>query len=332
MMDRKENFMRFINHEPHDHVPCTFDVCMAGGGREFFENGFEDDIDGFGLKWVKTETGMGAGTPVANQTLIPDITEWRKYVKFPDIAGYDWQAQADEQLANYDPATQVLNYGCWNGQFLRFTHLLGFEDALCQMLMEPEASEELIDAITDYRIETLPYIKKYFNPDTITIYDDVAASTRMFISPDTYEELFVPAHKRFFDAARDLGMIPSIHICGKCEDIIPYLPEEGAEVWEIAEPSNDLVRLSQELGDKLAIFGGWSMTNEFAVKFPGEEVLRAAVRDTIDKYAPAGNYGYFGFLMYTDPELMGAATVILNSEAMAYGTNYYVDGPGAGTF
>ena len=31
-------------------------------------------------------------------------------------------------------------------------------------------------------------------------------------------------------------------------------------------------------------------------------------------------------------ELMGAATVILNSEAMAYGTNYYVDGPGAGTF
>ena len=332
MMDRKENFLRFIHHEPHDHVPCAFDVCMAGGQRELFENGFENDIDGFGLKWVKTATGMGSGTPVANQELIPDITEWRTYIKLPDIAGYDWQAMADEQLAQYNPETQVLNYGCWNGQFLRYTHLLGFENALCQMLFEPEASKELVDAITDYRIETLPYIKKYFNPDTITLYDDVAASTRMFIAPDVYEELFMPAHKRFFDAARSFDMIPSIHICGKCEDIIPYLPEEGAEMWEIAEPSNDLVRLSAELGDKLAIFGGWSMTGEFAINCPEDDVLRAAVRETIDKYAPAGNYGYFGMLMFTDPQKMMNAIVTLNSEALAYGTNYYVDGPGAGTF
>ncbi len=33
-------------------------------------------------------------------------------------------------------------------------------------MTEPEASEGLLTAITNYRIETLPCIKKHFNPDT----------------------------------------------------------------------------------------------------------------------------------------------------------------------
>ena len=325
MMDRRENFLRFVNHEQHDHVPCLLDVCMVGNDSETFENGpLEGGLDGFGCGWVKTASAMGAGTPAPGDPVLPDVTEWRDYVKFPNVAEFDWKGLAKQQLAQYNPEAQVLDYGCWNGQFLRFTHLLGFEEGLISLITEPEASEELLTAITDYRIETLPYIKKHFNPDVVTIYDDVATGKSLFMRPEVYEELIAPQHKRWFDAVRGLDMIPSIHICGRCEDIVPGLVDEGAELWEICEPVNDLPSLAEQVGDKLAFLGGMSMQSELALKVPTDEELVAETHSCIDKYAPSGNYGFMGMLMFEDPEQFFRCFMAMNMEAISYGTNYYV--------
>ena len=325
MMNRRENFLRFMNHEPHDHIPTLLDVCSCGNDSETFENGpLTGGLDGFGCGWVKTASAMGAGTPAPGDPVVPDVTEWRDYVKFPNIAEFDWEGLAKQQLANYNPETQVINYSCWNGQFLRFTHLLGFEEGLVSLITEPEASEELLSAITDYRIETLPYIKKHFNPDFVTILDDVATGINLFMPPATYQDLIAPQHKRWFDAVRDLGMIPSIHICGHCESIVPGLVDEGTDMWEICEPMNDLPALAEQVGDKLAFFGGISMQSELALKVPTEEELKQEARNCIDKYGPCGNYGFMGMLMFEDMNEFFRAFTVMNGEAIAYGTNYYV--------
>jgi|GEM_PF-240712 len=330
MMDRKENFMHFINHEPHDHIPCTADFCMVGGNMELFENGpLGGGADEFGCIWDATDSAMGQGVPAPGQKYISDVTDWKNQVHFPDPSKYDWQAQADAQMPAYNPETQVLDYGCWNGQFLRLMHLLGFDNGLLALAMEPEACSEFMGAITDYRISTLPYIKKYFNPDIVTIYDDVATTANLFMSPNTYRELIAPHHKKWFAAVREQGMIPSMHICGKCESIIPDLPGEGTEMWEICEITNDLVGLQKKVGDKLAFFGGYPMNGKFSYTDPTEEELRQSVRDTIDKYGPAGNYGFFGLIMYADPQRTFNTMMTLTDEAIKYGTNYYVDGPGS---
>ena len=324
MMDRRENFLRFMNHESHDHIPCLLDVCSCGNDFETFENGpLEGGLDGFGCGWVKTASAMGAGTPAPGDPVLSDVTEWRDYVKFPNVAEFDWEGLAKQQLAQFNPEAQVINYGCWNGQFLRFTHLLGFEEGLISLMTEPEASEELLSAITDYRIETLPYIKKHFNPDYVTIYDDVATGINLFMPPAVYEDLIAPQHKRWFDAVRDLDMVPSIHICGHCESIVPGLVDEGTDVWEICEPMNDLPALSEQVGDKLAFFGGLSMQSELALKVPTDEELKQATRECIDKYGPSGNYGFMGMLMFEDMNEFFRAFGVMNGEAIAYGTNYY---------
>ncbi len=325
MMDRKENFLRFLNHEPHDHVPCLLDVCMTGADAETFENGpLEGGLDGFGCNWVKTGSAMGAGTPAPGSPVLHDVTEWRDIVKFPRVSTFDWEGLAKQQLAQYNPSNQVLSYSCFNGPFLRFTHLLGFEEGLISFVAEPEASEELLQAIIDYRIETLPYIKKHFNPDIVTLYDDIATSKNLFMHPDVYWNLIAPQQKRFFEAVRALDMIPSIHICGRCEDIIPGLPDLGVNMWEICEPVNDLPALSEQVGDKLAFFGGISMQSELALKVPTEEELKQEVRTAIDKYAPSGNYGIMGMLMFADMNEFFRCSMTMNTEAITYGTNYYV--------
>ena len=327
MMDRKENFERFLAHEPHDHVPCNADRCGTGGQLELFENGpLSGGPDDFGCVWAVTKSANGQGVPVPGQVPLPDVTEWKKYVKFPDPSKYDWQEQADKQLPNFNPATQLQHYSCWNGPFLRLMHLMGFDNGLLALAMEPEACSELIGAIVDYRISTIDYIEKYFKPDFITIFDDIASTANLFMSPSTYTEIIAPHHKRWAEAVRAHGAIPSFHICGHCESIIPMLPDLGFEMWEICEPTNDVNALQKQLGDRLAFFGGYPMNGIYAYTNPTEEELRQSMRDTLDLYGPAGSYGMFGYILYDDPARQAATAKILTDEAVKYGTNYYIDG------
>lgn len=325
MMNRRENMLAILKHLPHDHVgDYKTDLYSTGGKLETFENGpAGGGFDGFGCRWSASESALGNGVPEAGHTVLKNICDWRSVVQFPDLDAYDWEKEAAAQLQRFDPVNQVQEYAMWNGQFLRLTHLMGFEDGMCAMYEEPEACLELIEAITDYRIKAAERVVRYFKPDAICLYDDVATERATFMSPEKYRELIKPAHKRFFDAVRDMGVIPNIHVCGKCEAIIPDLVEEGANAWEVCQPENDLLRLQSQLGNRLAFIGGFDMKGKLSYTEVSEEELRAAVRETIDRYAPGGNYAMMGMILYSDIGKFIRTMNIMSDETHKYGTNYY---------
>jgi hypothetical protein len=325
MMNRRENMLAILNHQPHDHVGnFKTDICSTSGSLETFENGpAGGGSDGFGCLWSASESALGQGVPAAGHVVLKNIADWKKVVKFPDLDAFDWAGQAKVQLQSFDPVNQIQEYGMWNGPFLRLTHLMGFEDGLCAMYEEPEACLELLDAITDYKIKVAERAVKYFKPDSICTYDDVATELATFMSPDKYRELIKPGHKKFNDAVRAMGVIPNIHVCGKCEAIVPDLVDEGAQAWEICQPENDLLGLQQKLGDKLAFIGGFDMKGKLSYTDVSEAELRASVRETIDKYAPGGNYGMFGIILYSDIGKFVQTMNIMSDETIKYGTNYY---------
>ena len=49
---------------------------------------------------------------------------------------------------------------------------MGFEDALVAYLTEPEAMGELLDVLTDYKLEYLKLLIDHIRPDMIHIHDD----------------------------------------------------------------------------------------------------------------------------------------------------------------
>jgi hypothetical protein len=325
MMNRRENMLAILNHQAHDHVgDYKSDICSTGGRLEFFENSpLDGGLDGFGCKWAPSESALGQGVPAAGHVVLKNICDWKSVVQFPNLDAYDWEGQAKAQLANFDPVNQIQEYGMWNGPFLRLTHLMGFEDGLCAMYEEPEACMELLDAITDYKIKVAERAVHYFKPDCICTFDDVATELATFMSPDKYRELIKPMHKKFNDAVRAMGVIPNTHVCGKCEAIVPDLVDEGSAAWEICQPENDLLGLQAKLGDRLAFIGGFDMKGRFAYMDLSEEELRAAIRETIDKYAPAGNYAMLGMILYSDPGKFVRTMNIMSDETIKYGTNYY---------
>jgi hypothetical protein len=325
LMTRRENMLAILSHQPHDHVGnYKTDMLQAGGNLESFENGpIGGGYDGFGCKWLASESALGQGVPAAGHIVLENVCDWKKVIKFPNLNEYDWEGQAKAQLKNFDPETQIIEYGMWNGPFLRLAHLMGFENGLCAIYEDPEACLELLNAIVDYKIEVAERAVKHFKPDSICTYDDVATEISTFMSPEKYRELIKPVHKRFNDAVRAMGVIPTTHICGKCEAIVPDLVDEGSEAWEICQPENDLIGLQKKVGDQLAFFGGFDMKGRLAYMDVSEEELRAAVRETIDKYAPGGNYAMFGIILYSDPAKFVKTMNIMSDETIKYGTNFY---------
>lgn len=324
-MNRKDNVLALFHHQPVEHIVNSMtDICMTGGNLETFENGpFGGGYDGFGVKWASSASALGAGVPAAGHILMEDICDWKDLVKFPDPSHYNWEEQAREQLKNFDPNNQIQEYGMWNGHFLRLMHLMGFENGLIAMATEPEAVKEFMESYTDYRISTIEYIARYFKPDSICLFDDFATERGMFISPQCYRELIKPYHKKLFDAIKSYGIIPNMHVCGVCEDVVEDFLDEGIHAWEICQPENDLISLQKKVGDQLAFIGGYDMIGKASYTETTEEELRASARETIDRYAPGGNYGFMGMIMYSDPMKMVGTMQILSDECLKYGTDYY---------
>ncbi len=306
MLTPKENYLAVLHHQKPDYVPdMCLDAVMVGGTRETFENGPPGGgMDDFGLEWLCTRSANGQAVPAPGRYPVTDVTEWKKQLRLPDLAGYDWEEMARASYANADRDNKVVIYGTWNSVFLRFSHLLGFENALIAMLTEPEASFEMMSAIADYKCDLIELIARYFRPDIITHYDDVCTERGPFMSPAVYREMIKPLHKRMNDAIRANGILASQHCCGKCEELIPDFIDEGAVSWEAAQPSNDIVAIQKKYGDRITVVGGYNTNGMPGRSDVTDEEIEAEVRRMMDTYAPHGSFISFGFLLSSDPDPM----------------------------
>lgn len=308
MLTPKENFLlAAVEHKIPEWIPNEMsDIIMVGGNFETFENGpFGGGLDGFGVSWHATQSASGAPVP-CGKPVLDDITTWEDIVTFPDLDAFDWEGSAAMQFAmpGADRSQKLVEYGAWNAQFLRLTHLMGFENALCAMIEEPEACDALFAAITDYKIGIVERAAKYFKPDIFTSFDDVATERGLFMSPNTYRTLIKPHHKRLNDAVKAYGMIPFMHTCGKCESIIPDFIEEGAIAWTSAQPMNDIVAIQEKYGDKIAIIGGYDTNGRAGLEAATNEEIEMEVKRCIETYGPRGSYIFMGFRLMNSPDPM----------------------------
>jgi hypothetical protein len=326
-VNKKENIMATINGKEQEWVPNFMsELAFVGATSEIFENGpIKGGYDGFGVLWKPSNSAGGAACPITVKPVLKDILQWRQVVKFPDIEAFDWDGMAAKQLAGVNRNDTPVEYQSWNAQFLRLTHLMGFENALCAMYEEPEECYALMDAITDYKIQIVKKAAHYFKPDFFTSLDDVATERGLFMSPGIYRELIKPLHKKLNDAIKEYGMLPIIHCCGKCEDIVGDFIDEGAVAWSSAQPMNDIVGIQKKYGRRITIIGGYDSNGRPNCPDAGEEEVRAEVRRCIDTYAPAGNYIMMGFRLVNSENITDFFEALgpINDECISYSRNYY---------
>lgn len=291
-MTRREELLQVYRHRDIHYVPCFFTDFDFSQPEEINERPKGDGKDWFGVEWEFVPAVMAPMVKPGTKRLA-DICNWKEELVFPDLKSIDWEAAAEKETAEWDRENKISYMMLINGIFERTHALMGFEDALCAMYDEPEAYKELINAITDYKIELIRIIGKYYKPDVLCFHDDYGSNDRMLMSVDLWEEFFKEPLKRVIDETHRQGMIYEHHSCGYIEPIFDQLVEMGIDAIDPLQISNPIRQLKDKYQDRVTFVGGYDNQNVFDKVGVTEEEIRAEVRRVLKELAPGGSFVAF---------------------------------------
>ncbi|NLA85902.1 MAG: uroporphyrinogen decarboxylase (URO-D) [Clostridiales bacterium] len=201
-----------------------------------------------------------AAIPIVTEEnqVIKDIENWSSYVKVPDLrancsTGWE-QAKANHAAIDRNKYLSMTIMG--TGTFEQSHMLMTFEDSLINLLVYPDEMHELIDVITDYRLEYMKLIVENLHPDVILSHDDWGSQTSLFMAPDVWRDFYKVPYKKLYDYLHANGVMVIHHSDSFCEPIAEDMAEIGVDVWQGVLPSNDIKKLTKQLDGRMALMGG----------------------------------------------------------------------------
>lgn len=287
---RRENILRAYRHEVPWFIPSFHDInfCIPSAMEEGPSSpGVSKDA--WGVTWLMLEGQPGPIQDEKATVVLPDVTAWRETVHFPDASKSDWQGCAQKDTAKWDRKNKISSVIVVNGLWERFYALCGFENALCNLIMEPEESAALIDAIADHKIIYLQYLKKYYNPDKIQMHDDYGTEKALFMSAGTWREIIKPALKKVVSACHDLGMIYEHHSCGYIAPLLEDFVELGIDAWNPCQYTNDPDSLFEKYAGRITFVGAFNDRIHVDPSASPEDNFRA-IDHSVETYGPIGSW------------------------------------------
>ena len=234
-----------------------------------------DAVDWFGVKY-RYSAAQGSNTPQGN--VLGDITEWEDKLVWHDLSQYDWAADAARLVR--DPSL-ALFMRMSNGPFERLHMLMGFEQALMDLITEPETVRAFLERLVDFKIELFNRIRDHVPLDYIVAGDDWGTMRAPFFSTSTFEETILAPTARFAEAVHARGTRFVAHCCGKIDVFIPYLVEEiGVDGLEI-QGINDIPSILRKYGDRVTVEYHPDQRLTYDPDTTGD-MIRAHVREIVD--------------------------------------------------
>lgn len=267
---------------------------------------FENPIDGylradyrpgstFRDRWGTTilfaEDAPGPTPHITEENKVcPDITRWREYVHAPDLRAHcsgGWEgclAQAEQGRAKGKLATFLMGTGI----FEQCHFLMGFEDTLANLYEHPREMHELIDYITDYRMEYVKLVIEQAHPDVILSHDDWGTKNALFMKAEMWREFFKEPYRRLYDYIHSQGIIVVHHADSYLVPIVEDMVELGIEVWQGVLPENDIPALQRQLQGRMVLMGGVGAAIDR--KDAGEPEVRRYMEEMLERNCPGGHF------------------------------------------
>jgi hypothetical protein len=176
------------------------------------------------------------------------------------------------------------------GPYLRAAMMRGEENFWLDIAEDPGWAKAFVDRVADHITAVgVESIRRFGLEETgIAIYDDVAANWGTFVSPQTYERIFLPALRRMVRAYRDAGAAHVMHHSdGNVNKLLDLWVDAGIDAINPIEyrTGMDVVEIRQRYGRRLVCVGGL----DNAVILPRGD--RAEIRDHVRHVLSAGKEG-----------------------------------------
>ena len=212
---------------------------------------------GYWNAWVEGQPGA---FPLhdAEHLVCPDIAEWKKYVKAPEInyTEEDWKP-AIEAAAQIDRNEYFVTAFVAPGMFEMVHYLCEIQAALVAFYEEPEAVHELIDYVCEWELKLAEQICTYLKPDCLFHHDDWGTQNSTFLAPDMFREFMLEPYKKVYGYYHDHGVELVIHHNDSYSaTLIPTMIDMGIDVWQGCMSTNNLPECVKKYGDKITFMGG----------------------------------------------------------------------------
>ncbi|MGN1382582.1 MAG: cobalamin-dependent protein [Eubacterium sp.] len=238
------------------------------------------------------EDAPGAMPHVTDDTkVIKDITHWRDYVHVPDIHANvqtGWE-ECREKARAADPHHEKLLTGFMGtGIFEQCHFLIPFADVLAYLYEYPDEMHDLIETITEYRLQYVRELIDGLHPEAILSHDDWGAKDALFFRPEMWREFFKEPYERFYGYIRSRGVIAIHHSDSYLVPILDDMAEIGIQVWQGALPENNIPEVLGHMDGRLVLMGGIGAAIDRADA--REEEIRSYVRRTLNQDCPYGHF------------------------------------------
>ena len=219
-----------------------------------------------------------------------DVTCWKETIHVPDLSvcSEGWEECRTRSRAAADAEGKLLAGFMGTGIFEQCHFLMGFEDTLTALYEHPDEMHELIETITQYRLDYVRRLIDGLQPDVIFSHDDWGTKNALFMKPDMWREFFKEPYRRFYGYIRSRGVIAIHHADSYLVPIVDDMAEIGIQVWQGTLPENDIPALQRHLSGKLTLMGGFGAAIDRADAQPDE--ILAYARDALARYCPGGHF------------------------------------------
>ncbi|MFP4378994.1 MAG: uroporphyrinogen decarboxylase family protein [Candidatus Sumerlaeia bacterium] len=269
-----------------DSYPVRFHPISTVGERY---------VDPWGCVWMTAEEGA------TGQVVESPLTDWAAFDDFtPPTADdndgrreVDWQdmkAKAEQQRARGELVRGALPHG---HTFLRLCDLRGYENLLCDMMMEEPKLDELVEM---NRAFNLSVVEKMLGmrPDVMAYPEDLGMQIGPMLSPDQFRKYIVPSYKSLMTPARDAGVLAHMHSDGDIRTLFDDLVECGVQVINCQEDAVTLEWLKAEVKGRVAI--DLSLSARLFAKGEPQEI-RDYIRRCVEELSmPEGGLSFGGQL------------------------------------
>jgi len=267
-------------------------------------------------EWGTPNTGDYGTARVYPLAHVQSVAEIERY-PWPDVEAYDYQGAAS--------AARALDQECavrgpyWRPLFCQVCDLVGMEQAMIQMTLEPALFEAMLERVFSL---TLAFCERLLVAcgEAMPIFclgDDFATQRGMMISPEQWRKFLKPRFARLFALGKAAGRFVWFHSCGDITAILPDLLDIGMDVWETVQLHALPVSpegLKREYGRHLTFFGGVSTQR---LPFVGAEDVRTEVHARIEALGAGGGY-ICGPDHHIKPDVSAENTLALFDTARAF--------------
>jgi [methyl-Co(III) methanol-specific corrinoid protein]:coenzyme M methyltransferase len=159
------------------------------------------------------------------------------------------------------------------GPFTLAGQVMELNDLLKLSFKKPDKIGKLLDQLADAIIQVARQYEKA-GVDYITVREMGATSD--VLSPRVFKSLILPYLKKIFEKLA----VPSVlHICGKTNDIVPFMAESGAKAISV-DQKNDVAETRKKLGSKALVFGNYDPYNVLVAG--STDLVRQTIRKCMD--------------------------------------------------